>query len=774
MGEDTSLVKKEEGKQRLRALIQGAVQGVGFRPFVFRLAAEMGLAGWVLNSAQGVFLEIEGDKPSLDSFLLRLQNEKPPQARIWSLEFSFLRPVGYERFEIRRSEDGGEKTASVLPEIAACQDCLSEILDPEDRHFLYPFTNCTNCGPRFTIIRELPYDRANTSMAAFLMCEDCRREYENPRDRRFHAQPTACPACGPALELRDERGESLAKGKAALLKAAQAVREGRILALKGLGGFLLMVDARSEEAVKRLRERKLREEKPFALLMASLEQVKEHCQVSPLEERLLLSPESPILLLARREESAIAPAVAPGNPNLGVMLPYSPLHHLLMREAGFPVVATSGNRTDEPIVTDEKEALERLKGIADLFLVHNRPILRHCDDSVVRILLGREMVMRRARGYAPLPIHVKKRLPAILAVGAHLKNTIALSSGERVIISQHIGDLETPQAYRAFLAAVEDLQRLYDIKPEAAACDMHPDYLSSKYARSLGLPLVEVQHHHAHLASCLAENEVEGPALGICWDGTGYGPDGSLWGSEFLIGDYAGCERAAHFLPLALPGGEKAIREPKRIALSMLYSLFGKVALERDDLEAVRNFTGAQREALLQMLQKGINSPLSCGIGRLFDGAAALIGLRQKATFEGQPAMELEFIADGQETSSYPFEIMEGKPLAADWRPIISAIIDDLNHGLPKEIIARRFHNSLIEAAVEIASRLQIAKIVLSGGVFQNRILAEGIFQRLTERGFEVHLHQRVPPNDGGISLGQAMAAAAQLEAGSVNSRTGG
>lgn len=752
--------KIEAGNLRLKALIQGAVQGVGFRPFVFRLAAELGLRGWVINSPQGVFLEVEGGKSALDSFLLRLQNEKPPQARIWSLEFSFLPAVGYSTFEIRHSEATGEKRVTVLPEIATCPDCLREIFDPNDRHYLYPFTNCTNCGPRFSIIRELPYDRANTALAAFEMCPDCHREYENPLDRRFHAQPTACPHCGPKLALWDEAGQTLAAGHEALLQAVSAVEQGRVLALKGLGGFLLITDARNEAAVNRLRQRKLREEKPFAILVPSLEQAKQHCQVSPLEERLLLSPESPILLLAKKAGSTVAPSVAPGNPNLGVMLPYSPLHHLLMRELNFPVVATSGNRSDEPIVTDENEALARLRGIADLFLVHDRPILRHCDDSVARVLLGREMVLRRARGYAPLPVYVKRPLPTILAVGAHLKNTVAISSGERVIVSQHLGDLETPQAYRAFLSAIEDLQQFYDLTPQAVACDLHPDYLSTKYAKSLGLPVIEIQHHHAHLASCLAENQADGPALGLCWDGTGLGPDGTLWGGEFLIGDFADFKRAAHFLPLALPGGEKAIREPRRTAFSLLYSLFGERALERDDLAVVRSFAPSQRALLLRMLQKQVNSPLACGVGRLFDGVAALIGLRQKASFEGQPAMELEFLAAGRQTSAYPFAIIEGDPLVIDWRPTLLAILEDMKKAIEKEIIAARFHQTLIEIAVQIAGRLQVEKVALSGGVFQNRILTEGIFQRLTEKGFAVYLHQRLPPNDGGLSLGQIMVAA--------------
>jgi len=758
---------------RLKATIQGAVQGVGFRPFVYRLAKELGLTGWVLNSPQGVFLEVEGGKPALDAFIIRLQQEPPPQARIWSLEFSFLPVVGYAEFEIRHSEAAGEKTAVVLPEIATCADCLREINAPTDRHFHYPFTNCTNCGPRYTIIKELPYDRGHTSMTDFTMCPDCRREYDDPLDRRFHAQPTACPVCGPQMELWGKEGRVLAAQQEALRQAAQAIREGKIVALKGLGGFLLLADARSEAAVKRLRARKLREEKPFAVLMPNLEEVKKHCEVSALEERLLLSPESPILLLKKKtslttktqrhegQQTAIAEAVAPGNPNLGVMLPYSPLHHLLMQELGFAVVATSGNRTDEPIVIDEQEARARLGEIADLFLVHNRPIVRPCDDSIVRIMLGREMVMRRARGYAPLPVYVNHELPPILAVGGHLKNTVAISVGNKVIISQHLGDLETPQAYQAFLAAIEDLQKLYALKPQAVACDLHPDYLSTKYAHALGLPVVEVQHHHAHLASCLAENQAEGPALGICWDGTGFGADGTIWGGEFLVGDAAGFERAAHFLPVLLPGGEKAIHEPGRTAFSVLYALLGEQAAARDDLEAVRSFSPAERGLLLQMLKKGVHCPPSCGVGRLFDAVASLIGLRQKATFEGQPAMELEWLADVNETGSYQFEIIEGTPMLVDWRPVMLRVLEDLAKGESKAAIAGRFHNSLIELMAGMAGKIKMVKVVLSGGVFQNRILVEGAFKRLSEKGFEVYVHQRVPPNDGGISLGQIMVAAA-------------
>ncbi|MDW8241321.1 MAG: carbamoyltransferase HypF, partial [Acidobacteriota bacterium] len=516
--------------KRLRITIRGAVQGVGFRPFVYRLANEMGLPGWVLNSPQGVFIEVEGNAPELETFLLRIEREKPPRSFIQSLEYSFLDPVGYTTFEIRHSDESGEKTALVLPDIATCSDCLREIFDPTNRRHRYPFTNCTNCGPRFTIIEALPYDRPNTTMKHFAMCNECRSEYENPLDRRFHAQPNACPRCGPHLELWDAGGKVLASHHDALGGAAAAIRDGRIVAVKGLGGFHLIVDARNEDAVVCLRRRKHREEKPFALMYPHLECVKEHCIVSELEERLLLSPESPIVLLRRRSEgrivrSAISPSVAPGNPYLGVMLPYTPLHHLLMAELGFPVVATSGNLSDEPICTDEQEALERLAGIADLFLIHNRPIARHVDDSVVRVMMGRELVLRRARGYAPLPIANcgvtdSQGTPSLVqegtssptsmfAVGAHLKNTIAVSVGSQVFVSQHIGDLETAEAFEAFQRVIKSFHDLYNLRPSAVACDAHPDYLSTHYARRNGLPVISVQHHYAHVLSCMAENELE-------------------------------------------------------------------------------------------------------------------------------------------------------------------------------------------------------------------------------------------------------------------------
>jgi hydrogenase maturation protein HypF len=788
--------------ERLKVIIRGAVQGVGFRPFVYRLASETVLRGWVLNSSQGVFIEVEGERAVLEEFLLRLEQEKPPLAIIQSLEFSFLDPVGYPDFVIRHSEETGEKTVLILPDIATCPECYREVGDADDRRYRYPFTNCTHCGPRFTIVRELPYDRPNTSMARFPLCPDCRREYENPLDRRFHAQPVACHVCGPQVALYSGDGyfESVPHlaGDEAIQEAAQAVREGRILAMKGLGGFLLIVDARNEGAVQRLRERKQREEKPFALLYPSLEVIKEHCLVSPLEERVLTSPESPIVLLRRWGQKpgfsqkpgfyGVCDAVAPGNPHLGVMLPYTPLHDLLMQELGFPVVATSGNRSDEPICIDENEARERLGGIADLFLVHNRPIVRHCDDSVVRVVLGQELVLRRARGYAPLPVSLKREVPPILAVGAHLKNTIALSVGRQVFLSQHIGDLDTPEACAAFERVIADFLRLYEVEPVAIAHDLHPDYFSTKYAqsqtrtepgRSIGnrepvLSLAEgsqiaVQHHHAHLASCLAENEVEGPALGVTWDGTGYGSDGTVWGGEFLWGDAAGFERVAHLRTFRLPGGEAAVKEPRRTALGVLWEHFGPQVFEWEDLAPVVAFSRSERSLLRQMLERGVNSPVTSSAGRLFDAVAALVGLRQENRFEAQAAMMLEYAVDETVMDAYPLPISNTQypnpqPLLLDWGPLLEALLADLRRGVSVGVMAARFHNALVEGIVAVARTLGAERAALSGGCFQNRILLERAHRRLTDAGLRVYVHQRIPPNDGGISLGQVAVAARTLD----------
>jgi hydrogenase maturation protein HypF len=759
---------------RLRVIIRGAVQGVGFRPFVFRLATEMKLPGWVSNSAQGVFIEVEGEKDTLNQFLFRLQREIPPRAFIQSLEFSFLESTGFTFFEIRKSDSAGTKSALVLPDISTCPDCLKDIFDTSNRRYLYPFTNCTNCGPRFSIIEALPYDRLNTSMKKFEMCPDCKAEYKNPLDRRFHAQPNACPVCGPKLELWNDRGTVIAEKHNALLLAVEAIQAGKIVAVKGLGGFHLMVDARNDEAVRRLRKRKHREEKPLALMFPSLEAIKLECEVNEFETRLLLSPESPIILLEAKQEkenSTIASSIAPSNPYLGVMIPYTPLHHILLKELGSPVIATSGNLSDEPICIDEHEALIRLNGMADIFLVHNRPIVRHMDDSIVRVMMERELVLRRARGYAPLPITVGiQHAVSLLAVGAHLKNTIALISGDNVFISQHIGDLETEESLNAFHRVVADFQTLYETKPAQIVCDLHPDYLSSKFARSTGIPILEVQHHYAHIASCMAENQLEGELLGVSWDGTGYGLDRTIWGGEFLLTTETSFERIATLRSFQLPGGEKAVKEPRRIALGILYEIFGGDIFHRGDLLPVQAFKQTELEVLNQMFIKNVNMPVTTSAGRLFDAVASLIGLRQKVNYEGQAAMELEFLTAGIETKErYSFSIgnrnhetgseNQNFLITIDWSSIIRGILEDIRQNTQIGIISAKFHNTLAEIIVAVAVKIKQNRVVLSGGCFQNKYLTEHTVQRLREKGFRPYWHQRVPPNDGGISLGQVYAA---------------
>lgn len=765
--------------ERLKIIVRGAVQGVGFRPFVYRLASELNLKGWVSNSSQGVFVEVEGPRSVLDEFSIRLSKEKPPRAVVQSLESSFLDAIGYGGFEIKESETSGDKSALILPDIATCTDCLREILDPTNRRFRYPFTNCTNCGPRFSIVESLPYDRANTSMKAFKMCQECEHEYRDPLDRRFHAQPNACPRCGPQLQLWDEKGKIISQCDTALRYAAGEIRAGKIVALKGIGGFQLIVDARNQKAAERLRTRKRREEKPFALMYPSLTSACGDCEISELEERLLASPEAPIVLLlgrdrrARRAEDSVlhphqlAEAIAPRNPNLGVMLPYSPLHHLLMRDLNFPIVATSGNLSDEPICTDQQEALQRLAGIADVFLIHDRPIVRHVDDSIVRVICDREMVLRRARGYAPLPIRIKSKTrnpksQTILAVGAHLKNTVALKIDKDVFISQHIGDLETKQAYSAFQGSAQDLPRLYDARIDIVACDMHPDYLSTKFAMQLGLPNKPIQHHFAHIVACMAENEIEAPALGLAWDGTGYGLDGTIWGGEFLFVKRDGSfERVAHFRQFRLPGGDRAIKEPRRSALGLLYEICGDGAW--DFSQSAFGLSPAEKSLLTQMLVKQLNAPLTSSVGRLFDAVAALLGLRQISSFEGQAAMDLEFTRQGDIADAYSFVVTDTAPIVVDWEPAIRELLDDVAGGEDAGAVSAKFHNGLVEAALGVARKIAERKIVLSGGCFQNRYLSEYLIARLRQEKFQSYWHQRLPPNDGSIAFGQAVAAGREI-----------
>ncbi|HWR52418.1 MAG TPA: carbamoyltransferase HypF [Bryobacteraceae bacterium] len=721
---------------RLRLALYGAVQGVGFRPFVYRLATELGLNGTVLNSSSGLVIDVEGERVS--EFARRLESERPPAAVVLAQETSALPPAGFTRFEILKSDNSDEKTAAILPDLATCPDCLRELTDPADRRHRYPFTNCTQCGPRYSIILDIPYDRPSTTMRGFTLCEACRREYTTPADRRFHAQPNACPVCGPHLEFTPEQ-----TGMDPVEAAAATLAEGRILALKGIGGFQLLVDARSEEVVARLRRRKHREEKPFALMVPSIAVARTLCTISEDEERILRSTAAPIVLLKPVTGlSALAPNVAHNSPYVGLMLPYSPLHHLLLRAFPHPVIATSGNISDEPIAIGNDEARERLSGLADAFLVHDRPIARPVDDSVVRVVRGRESVVRRARGYAPLPVRVDRTLPPILAVGAHLKNTVAIAAGRQVFLSQHIGDLDTFEARAAFECAIADLCRLYRFKPELIACDLHPDYASTQWALAQGLPIIRVQHHHAHAAACAAENEVRGAYLGVSWDGTGYGLDGTIWGGEmFLVGN-GRFERIAHLRPFRLPGGEAAIKEGWRSAAALHYEL-GR--------------TSGIPPVIRQMLERNINAPVTTSAGRLFDAASALAGIARESRFEGQAAMLLErAIGDLKTTDTYPLP-------SGDWAPLVDALECDVKTGQPPALIAARFHNALANWILETAQSTGIQQICLSGGVFQNGYLVERTTAQLEAHGYTVFTHQRVPANDGGIALGQAIIAAGQL-----------
>jgi hydrogenase maturation protein HypF len=732
-------------KQRLRLTLRGAVQGVGFRPFVYRVATEMSLTGWVLNSSAGLIVEVEGTPDELKLFEKRIEMERPKASVITARESAWLPLQGFTAFEIHHSENDSAKSVNVLPDLATCDDCRRELLDPTNRRFEYPFTNCTNCGPRYTIVVDIPYDRRNTTMREFVLCPACRGEYENPANRRFHAQPNACPICGPKLD-------------GTITNTASALRAGKIVALKGIGGFQLLVDARQRAAVARLRQRKHREEKPFALMMPSLEVARGYCEISDAEQELLVSQAAPIVLMRPKPGTDIASNVAHCSPYLGVMLPYSPLHHLLMRECQFPLIATSGNLSDEPIAIANDEATTRLKNIADHLLMHNRPIVRACDDSVVRLTRGRAGILRRARGYAPLGIRVANELPPVLAVGGHLKNTVAIAVGHEVFLSQHIGDLETLEARQAFERAIDDLCRLYSFKPEAVVCDLHPDYASTQWAEKSGLPVIRVQHHQAHVAACAAENNVDRPYLGISWDGTGYGLDGAIWGGEFFRVENNQYDRVAHLRPFNLPGGDVAVREGWRSAASLLFELKKKSPQNEKQngmphVSPMLRDVGSQLSKVQMMLDRGINTVPTTSIGRLFDAVASISGLAHQNRFEGQAAMLLENeIGALQTEEAYPLS-------GGDWAPLIEQVLKDTRKGMPVSRIAAKFHNALVSWIVEVATKIGEKQIVLSGGVFQNRYLTERTAALLESRGYTVHTLHHVPPNDGGIALGQAIMA---------------
>jgi hydrogenase maturation protein HypF len=761
--------------------VRGVVQGVGFRPFVYRLAHDFRLTGWVLNHSGGVEIEVEGSPAALDAFIHNLTAQAPPLAHIVAVQVRDAPPNGYSQFEIRHSIAEEGRYQLISPDIATCADCRRELLDPGDRRYRYPFTNCTNCGPRFTIIRDIPYDRPLTTMQPFAMCPDCQREYDDPMDRRFHAQPNACPVCGPHVWIEPTAAPdtSLAERDEAVRLAGKMLLAGKVLALKGLGGFHLACDATNAEAVQTLRARKGRPAKPLAVMMASMDQVRRHCQVSDEEETLLLSPQCPIVLLRWREGSTVVHEVAPQNLYLGVMLPYTPLHHILLRDVGRPLGMTSGNLSEEPIAQDNEEARRRLGPLADAFLMHNRDIYARSDDSVLlnmqipspnrqSSISNLQSPIRRSRGYAPFPIRLPYQTKQILAVGAELKNSFCLTRDDFCFLSQHIGDMENLETLEHFETTIALYQRLFRITPELIAHDLHPDYLSTRYAQSniqYPIPKIGIQHHHAHIAACLVDNgwsPDHGQVIGVAWDGTGYGLDGRIWGGEFFAGDYRGFRRVAHLEYLPMPGGETAILEPWRLALGYVYTLTGA-------LPSLPGVGEQQMRIARQQIDRRLNTPTTSAAGRLFDAVAALIGIRQQVSYEAQAAIELEMLATRRQATwqaaevvpIYSFDVEEGDDGAViRLRALIEAIRSDLKAEISQAEIAWRFHHTMAQMIVEVCRRAAgetgLQTVALSGGCFQNRLLLGLVVPYLEAAGLGVLVHRQVPCNDGGISLGQA------------------
>ncbi len=747
--------------QRHRITVRGTVQGVGFRPFVHQVAGDLALGGWVKNVGSTVLIEVEGQPSGLHSFREMLENHPPRLANVDQISTVQLDAVGYRGFEILRSEKSLDEKVLVTPDAAACADCLAEIADPAARRYGYAFTNCTNCGPRFTIVADIPYDRINTTMAPFSMCADCQAEYHDPNDRRFHAQPICCPACGPTLSLVKASRQSL--GGNALQEAATLLRDNKVVAIKGLGGFHLAVLANSELAVNRLRARKHREDKPFAVMVCDLEAAQALCEVSDTEAALLSSPARPIVLLSRRANAGIASGVAPLTSDLGLILPYTPLHSLLLDAVGGPIVLTSGNVSDEPIAFHDQEAEEQLGGIADAFLTHNRGIRTRTDDSVVRVVAGSAMTVRRSRGYVPNPIQlpVEARRP-ILACGAELKNTITFARGNQALLSHHIGDLKNLETYNSFLGAVEHFERLFGIIPEVVAHDLHPGYLSTSFAQELsGVDLVAVQHHHAHIGACMVDNDHSDPVIGVAFDGLGYGSDGTMWGGEFLVADLLDFERMAWFEPVPLLGGDAVMSEPWRMAAAYL-DLLGEA--ESPDVEvALRQ---PRWNDVVRLASSDLAGPPTSSVGRLFDAIAALVGVRDVVNYEGQAAVELEQIVDPHETDAYSARFDGNNTFTVRGSDFVASALADLRGGVDKRRIAARFHRGLAETVVAACDRVRETggpqTVALSGGVFLNKVLLEHVIAGLEEKQFHVLSHRRVPPNDGCISLGQAAVAAAR------------
>ncbi|MGQ9546468.1 MAG: carbamoyltransferase HypF [Dehalococcoidia bacterium] len=774
-------------KQFLKAVsisVRGIVQGVGFRPFVYGLAVKHNLKGCVYNTSEDVKIEVEGTAEAITEFEQELKEKAPPLARIENITVEYRPSRGYKNFEIRQSQAQEGKYQLISPDVATCQACLSELLDPEDRRYRYPFTNCTNCGPRFTIIEDMPYDRPKTTMRHFQMCPRCQAEYDNPLNRRFHAQPNACPKCGPQVQLVDNHG-NLVTDSNPIAAASQLLKDGKIVAIKGLGGFLLACDATNDSVVKTLRQRKKRLSKPLAIMVADIDEAKRHCYVSPEEEKSLTSPQSPIVLMKWRDDSSVSREVAPNLQFLGVMLPYTPLHHILLRDTGLPLVMTSGNLSEEPIARDNDEALRRLSSIADYFLIHNRDIYSRYDDSVAIVERGTNQLIRRARGYAPYPIRLPFATKQVLGCGAEEKNTFCLTKDNYAFLSQHIGDMENMETLEHFDGTISLYKRLFHIEPEIIAHDLHPDYLATKYAQQLaesGIKRVPVQHHHAHIASCLADNGLEAAVIGVAFDGTGMGADGNIWGGEFLVADYRSYHRVGHLEYLPLPGGAAAIKRPYRTAIGYILTLLGVDALT-DDLPVTREAQDREIEIIKRQIERKINSPLCSSMGRLFDVVSALLGIRGEIDYEGQAAVELEMaahscviagpalseareldeaICDARE--SYPYQIAEDKGIKiVHLRGLLSAVIEDLHEGVPKGGIAVRFHNTVARMINDmcrlIADETGITQVALSGGVFQNRLLLRKTLSLLESSGFQVCTHRQVPCSDGGVSLGQAVIA---------------
>lgn len=737
--------------QRLLISVQGAVQGVGFRPFVYRLARRLGITGLVWNSSGGVEIEAQGGGESLREFVRLLRDEKPAPAVISGISAVGIPVRPGKEFVIAPSREGSPATL-VTPDLAVCPDCVRELLDPSDRRHRYPFINCTNCGPRFSILLSLPYDRPNTTMRDFRMCPDCAREYEDPLDRRFHAQPVACPVCGPRLRLLDPEGGELSDGDTALRNAVTELQRGGVVALKGLGGFQLLVRADSDTAVQLLRKRKRRPAKPLALLVRGIDEAEALCEISEGERELLLSPAAPITLLKRRS-MGVSAGVAPDSPFLGVMLPATPLHYLLASDSGFPLVATSGNATGEPICTDNQDALTKLGGVADLFLVHDRPIARQVDDSVAACLSDGPLILRRARGYAPLPVTVPRVAAGTLAVGGHLANTGAISIKGGVILSQHIGDLGTLASVRSHRRALDDLQTLFG-RASRVAGDIHPDYASTASAERTGLPRLSVQHHYAHILGCMAENGTDPPVLGVAWDGVGLGTDNSAWGGEFLlVGENPGFERVACLRPFPLPGGDAAALEPRRSALGLLWEMNGILP------PSFGNFSDPELAVIRRMLERAVNSPSTTSAGRLFDGVASLLGIRGVCTYNGEAPVLLENLAHGTlgESGYHIALCRQGSPMTLDWEPMLKAVLKDAQNAVPLPVISRRLHEGLSDAILLVAREVGVRQVAVTGGCFANRLLTELATVKLRTGGFEPIRHRLVPPGDGGIALGQAV-----------------